>query len=122
MLVTLLLLNLCHWAGDYTHLSTTKMLNAKKLGKPLTPILTHAGVHTILFFTCIVFLHGLQAALLAAVIQLPSHFIIDVWKGKMNARFTPLQNPLNKFHWWVFGIDQCLHQFIIIITVFLIYN
>lgn len=120
MIVTLLLLNLCHWAGDYTHLSTTWMLNAKRLGKPLTPILVHALVHTTLFFTCITFLHGLESGLLAAAIQLPTHFAIDVWKGRMNGWFEQLQNPANKYHWWIFGIDQWLHQAVIITTAYFI--
>ena len=102
MVITLLLLNFCHWAGDYSHFSTPWMLNAKKLGKPLTPILAHAGVHALLFFVCVSMLYDLNAGLLAFAIQLPTHFIIDVWKGRMNGWFEDLQNPANKFHWWIF--------------------
>ncbi len=39
---------ICHFLADYTHLSTNWMLNAKRLGKPLHPILIHAMVHTLL--------------------------------------------------------------------------
>lgn len=46
----LIALNFCHFLGDYTHLSTNWMLTAKRLGKPLFPILVHAFVHSILMF------------------------------------------------------------------------
>lgn len=119
MIFTLILLNICHWAGDFTHLSTGWMLNAKRLGKPLTPILAHAGVHTLLFFLTVLSIHGLEAGLLAAAIQLPTHFAIDVWKGRMNGWFEKLQNPANKYHWWIFGADQFLHQLVIIVIAYL---
>ncbi len=59
-------------------------------------------------------------ALVRIAIQLPTHFVIDVWKGRMNGWFENLQNPANKYHWWIFGIDQWLHQSIIITTVYFI--
>lgn len=120
MVLTLLLLNICHWAGDFSPLSTAWMLNAKRFGKPLLPILAHAGVHTLLFFTAIFALRGFDMALLAAAIQLPTHFAIDVFKGKMNVWFPELQSFENKFHWWVFGADQLLHQSVIIGTANLV--
>ena len=84
MVITLLILNVCHWIADFTHLSTAWMLKAKRLGAPLFPILAHAGVHTVLFFIAILALHGIDMALLAAAIQLPTHFTLDTIKGKMN--------------------------------------
>jgi len=120
MVTTLLLLNVCHWAGDFTHLSTNWMLDAKRFGKPFLPIFIHAGVHATLFFICITLLHGLDAGLLAAAIQLPTHFAIDVWKGRMNGWFKNLQDPTNKYHWWLFGFDQWLHQLVIITTTYFV--
>lgn len=122
MIVTLLVLNLCHWAADFTHLSTTWMLNAKQVGKPLLPIFAHAGVHAGLFFIAVFALHGIDKAILAAAIQLPTHFSIDVLKGKMNVWFPELKSFENKFHWWVFGADQMLHQSVIIGTAALVCN
>jgi len=43
-----------------------------------------------------------------------THFLIDVWKGRMNGWFTTLQSPANKWHWTVFGFDQLLHALVII--------
>ncbi|MDO9186141.1 MAG: DUF3307 domain-containing protein [Bacteroidia bacterium] len=120
MVLTLLILNVCHWAGDFSHLSTAWMLDAKRFGKPLLPILAHAGVHTSLFFIAIFALHDFDNAVIAAAIQLPTHFTIDVLKGKMNVWFPKLLSMENKFHWWVFGADQMLHQTVIIGTASLV--
>ncbi len=120
MIATLLVLNLCHWAADFTHLSTAWMLNAKRFGKPLLPILIHAGVHALLFFVAVFFLHGFDKALLAAAIQLPTHFAIDLLKGRMSVWFPELQSIENKFHWMVFGADQMLHQCVIILIAALV--
>ncbi len=114
MIITLLILNVCHWFADFTPLSTAWMLRAKRFGKPLFPILAHAGVHALLFFMAVFVLHGVENALLAAAIQLPTHFVIDVFKGRLNAWFPELQNYENKNHWLVFGADQFLHQSVII--------
>lgn len=120
MIETLLILNFCHWAADYTHLSTKWMLSAKRFGKPLKPILAHATVHAILFGLAVTFLHGFKGGLIAFSLQLPTHFLIDVWKGRMNVWFEELQKPTNIYHWWVFGADQYLHQAVIIATTYFI--
>ena len=107
---------ICHFLADYTHLSTGWMLNAKRLGKPFIPILTHAMVHTLLmgiFLGCI----GVSNTILLMGFQLITHFLIDVWKGRMNGWFPALQSPANKWHWVVFGFDQLLHAIVIIIMV-----
>ncbi len=118
--ITLLTYEACHFLGDFTHLSTNWMLRAKRLGTPLLPILAHAGVHTTLFFIATFYLHGLDKAILSAQIQLPTHFIIDVLKGKMNYWFPSLQDTSNKFHWLLFGFDQYLHQIVIISTAIIV--
>ncbi len=109
----------CHFLADYTHLSNAWMLNAKRLGKPLIPIFTHAMVHTLLmgiFLGCL----GVQNAILLMAFQLLSHFLIDVWKGRMNGWFPALQSPANKWHWVIFGFDQFLHALVIILMAYLV--
>ena len=118
MINTTILIGLfiCHFLADYTHLSTSWMLNAKRLGKPLFPILTHAMVHTLLmgiFLGCL----EISNIILLMGFQLITHFLIDVWKGRMNGWFPALQSPANKWHWVVFGFDQLLHAIVIIIMV-----
>lgn len=106
-----------HWLGDYTHLSRPYMLQAKRTGSPLIPILHHALAHAILqSITVYVFTEKIYETIAVFLFQLITHFAIDVWKGKMNVWFPPLSNPANPYHWYVFGIDQWLHQIVIITT------
>lgn len=49
------------------------------------------------------------------LLQLFSHFLIDVWKGKMNVWVPSLTNPANVWMWIIFGLDQLFHQIIIIL-------
>jgi len=111
---------ICHFLADYTHLSTSWMLNAKRLGKPLFPIFTHALVHASLmtlflsFFTKYLFILFL--------FQLITHFLIDTLKGKMNVWFPSLNSPANKWHWIIFGFDQLLHSLVIISMYYLLTN
>jgi hypothetical protein len=124
LIETLLLLNFCHLLGDFTHLSTNWMLNAKRLGKPLFPILIHAYVHATLFFFAVWFIQDIYMAIIAFSIQAPTHFLIDVLKGRMNGWFPKLQDPSNKLHWITFGTDQFGHQVVIIFTAYItcLYN
>jgi len=122
----LMLLFLCHWIADYTHLSTSWMLSAKRFGKPLIPIFIHACVHVCLMVTAIkltmIYHSDFRVDIIyqVALIQLLTHFIIDVWKGRMNGWFPAIQSPANKWHWIVFGFDQFLHALVIIFMASLI--
>lgn len=109
-------LSICHWLADYTHLSTAWMLDAKRLGKPLYPIFTHAFIHASLMLMLLL-AFGINGFELAALFsfQLVTHFVIDVWKGKMNVWFPSLQSSANKWHWVVFGLDQLMHAIVIIL-------
>lgn len=113
----------CHWLGDYTHLQTAKMLQAKAKGKPLLPIALHALVHTILMtFVLVFFTTSTTTLLWLLLLQWVTHFSIDVWKGKMNVWFPALSNPANQFHWIVFGFDQFLHHSIIVLMAYWVNN
>ena len=106
---------ICHFLADYTHLSTAWMLNAKRLGKPLFPIFIHASMHTMLMSFVLGWFIGFTNDWAYLVIfQWATHFLIDVWKGRMNGWFPSLQSPANKWHWIVFGFDQLLHALVII--------
>ena len=116
----LLALFLCHFLADYTQLSTAWMLNAKRLGKPFFPILMHAYMHALLMFIALlIFVKDVNICAWLMLFQWVTHFIIDVWKGRMNGWFPALQSPANKWHWIVFGFDQYLHAVVIIIMVHL---
>lgn len=120
MLIALIALNVCHWAADFTHLSTDWMLNAKRYGKPLYPIFIHALVHALLFFTAVWILYDLDKAIFAGGFQLITHFMIDLIKGRLSFWFRRLEDPSNKYHWWVFGADQFMHHLVIVLTVYFI--
>lgn len=109
-----------HFLCDFTHLSTPEMLQAKRTGTPLWPIVKHAFVHAVLMAIAIFFLDGLLAAAIVYIIELSTHLAIDTLKGRLNVWFPPLANASNTFHWYVFGADQLAHILVIILMLHLI--
>jgi hypothetical protein len=107
---------ICHFLADYTHLSTAWMLNAKRHGTPLFPILAHASMHSLLMGLFLLFFTNLTQFYIIELtaFQLITHFLIDVWKCKMNSWFPSLQSPANKWHWIIFGLDQLFHALVIV--------
>lgn len=111
----LIWLFVCHWIADYTWLSTSTMLAAKRFGKPLCPIFNHSCVHACLMAIPLTIFIGYKILVpYLLLFQIGTHFLIDVWKGRMNGWFPKLQSPANKWHWVVFGFDQLLHALVII--------
>lgn len=91
------------------------MLEAKRFGQPVMPILNHGAAHGLLMLWVLYFLgvnHWLCVWL--ACFQVLSHTAIDVLKGRLNARYPVLQSPATGLHWCVFGADQYFHAAIII--------
>ena len=122
-LLILLVLFFCHFLADYTWLSTSWMLNAKRIGKPLFPIFIHAAIHTMLMSLVLGWFIGFTNTWAYLVIfQWVTHFLIDVWKGKMNVWFPVIQSPANKWHWVIFGLDQYLHAVVIITMAYIATN
>ena len=118
-LILIILLNICHWLGDYTHLSTKKMLAAKRLGTDIDQILIHATIHGWLMAIPLFFyVNNPMVWLLLSFLEIGTHFIIDLLKGRLNGWFPQLQSPANKYHWYVFGADQFLHQFVILLIAY----
>jgi hypothetical protein len=111
----LIILLFCHYICDYTDLSTDKMLAAKRIGKPLYPILLHAWVHGLVMLIAM-YLYGVpvDTLVVCTLIQVQSHFVIDVLKGRLNTWVPVVANPANRLHWYVFGLDQLLHQLVIV--------
>ena len=117
--ILLIALFFCHFLADYTHLSTPWMLNAKRLGKPLLPILCHALTHGLIMWLPLYFISmaDVREVNLMITFQVGTHFLIDVCKGRMNGWFPSLQSHANKWHCIVFGFDQFLHGTVIILMV-----
>jgi hypothetical protein len=128
---TIILIGLfvCHFLADYTHLSTSWMLNAKRLGKPLFPIFMHALNHASLMSIFLIAYYRFDIlgmidnhSFSVITFQLITHFFIDVGKGRMNGWFPTLQNPANKWHWVMFGFDQLLHAIVVIVMAHYLTN
>jgi len=103
--------------GDFSPLSTKWMLEAKRHGKPFFPIFVHAGVHAVLMLPVLLIFTDIRQALLLSAFQLMTHFIIDVWKGRMSLWFPVFGDIQNKWFWMLFGLDQFLHQAVILSMV-----
>lgn len=137
---------LCHFLADYTHLSRPWMLKAKSKGKPVFPIFCHAMVHTILMgivlyfwkyptnnyvfvdvdgivrhLPCDIKYYKINTDLLckALFIQLFSHTLIDVTKGYLN-RLNIFKDITKPYFWILHGIDQLLHQLVILYMIYLV--
>ena len=113
---------LCHFLADFTHLSTGWMLKAKQIGKPLFPIFFHASVHGCLMCIVLFFFAPIKAVLILTAFQIVSHFCIDVLKGRINVWFPSIADSMNPYHWYIFGIDQMLHQTVIVTMAWLATN
>ncbi len=117
-----MILFVAHYLGDYTHLSRPSMLAAKRIGYPYPPIFAHAMVHAIIVLVvCCVFVgkSSLQfrwdVCDVAFIIELITHFVIDVLKGKCNVWFPKVSQPQNISHWYIFGFDQLLHHLVLVV-------
>jgi hypothetical protein len=116
-----------HFLCDYIPLSTSIMLSAKRIGKPLGPIFNHALVHMIgvlvVLGIALQFTHiSAVVAIICLLVELSTHFIIDVLKGRCNTWFPVVANPANKSHWVIFGFDQLLHQLVMLLICYIILN
>jgi uncharacterized membrane protein AbrB (regulator of aidB expression) len=99
---------LAHYLGDFTPLSTGRMLEAKAAGGPVSLIASHAGVQTILVALVVAVASGFDLRLIAVVvaIEFVTHFAID--------------DPTNRAFWWVLGLDQLAHCLVLVLIAFLV--
>jgi len=113
----------CHYLGDYTFLSRPFMLKAKATGSPVWPIFIHACIHgllMLLLLLCVMTTSTWSLIPELILIQVLTHFAIDVWKGMMNVWFPILKHNTKYPHWTIFGLDQLLHTFVILFMYHLI--
>lgn len=120
MILALILFNICHWLGDYTHLSSPEMLKAKAVGRPLMPIFNHAVVHGLLMAFACGCIKNNTIVYWVWGIQTISHFIIDALKGRCNVWFPKLKDTSKYPYWCVFGLDQFAHQLVIISLAYMV--
>ena len=121
-MILLALLFVCHYLADYTPLSRPCMLVAKRLGRPVMPIVLHAAVHAWLMLLVLAVFDGFgwiaihhDTIALLFLFQLVSHSLIDLLKGRLNGWFPSLADPRSPAHWCVFGADQLAHALVILL-------
>ena len=119
MIGLLIGLLVCHYLGDFTHLSRPYMLKAKAVGTPLMPIFWHASVHGLLMWLFVWTVKDFTSGATTYAVVTSTHFAIDLLKGRLNAWYPKLANPVNPWHWYVFGADQLLHILVIILVAWI---
>ena len=122
--MTLLLVSLlvCHYLADFC-LTTPVMIRAKVEGKKLWPIAFHATIHALLIGLCLlVYGLGWQLLIVLMMTELVSHFVIDVSKTQISIRFPYSSDNRHKPYWMLYGLDQLLHQIVVIVIWYLSIN
>lgn len=110
----LVMLLVCHYLADFC-LTSPSMIRAKADGRNPWPILLHATVHAGLMTICLLlWVTSWKTALLAIAVEWGTHFLIDWTKARLSARFPNLADQQQKPYWILYGIDQLLHQLVIV--------
>ena len=112
----LALLFAVHFLGDFTPLATRRMLEAKAVGKPLGPIVSHAVVHGILvgFAVALVVRPGPGLIWMAALVEFGSHLAIDWVRGRLGGHWPMLSDPEAQAYWTALGLDQLAHALVLV--------
>ena len=116
--VLLILFQFKHLIADY-YLQFPYMYENKGKKGPFKewaiPLHDHAGIHALLTLCIVGLAAGADLAIIAALFDFISHFIIDRWKA---TRTHDIQE--SKF-WHALGIDQMFHHLVGIIIIFGVY-
>ena len=117
LLLTALLV--CHYLADFC-LTMPMMIRAKADGKHPWPIALHAAIHAILMAMCIlIYGTGWSLLLVSLTVEFISHFAIDVSKARISNIFSHLSDNRHKPYWVLYGLDQLLHQMVIVLIWYL---
>lgn len=105
-----------HYLGDFTPLSTGRMLEAKAAGGPISLIASHAGVQAVLVGIVVAAATGFEASLVGAAITIEflTHFAIDFVRGRLGARFLKIRDASHRAFWWGLGLDQLAHYLVLL--------
>ena len=113
-MLLLISLLVCHYLADFC-LTTPKMIRAKADGRDLWPIMLHAAIHAGLMAICLLLWSiSWKAVLLAIAVEWITHFLIDLAKARLSIRFLILTDQQQKPYWMLYGLDQLLHQLVIV--------
>jgi hypothetical protein len=111
-----------HCLGDFSPLSTNRMLEAKLNGGPLLPIAAHAAVHSLLVAIAVILLATPAWALVAAAaaIEFASHLGLDATRARLGLRYPVLRDSTTRSFWLALGADQLAHGLVLIAVAFLV--
>jgi hypothetical protein len=110
----LIFLLVCHYLADFCF-TTPKMIRAKADGRNPRPIMLHAAIHAGLMAICLLLWSiSWKAVLLAIAVEWITHFLIDLAKARLSIRFLILTDQQQKPYWMLYGLDQLLHQLVIV--------
>ena len=113
-LILLIALLVCHYLADFC-LTLPIMIRAKANGKQLWPIVLHSMVHAVLMGLCLL-LFGVSVltTLYLMAAEAMSHFIIDLSKARLSNHVPRLADATGKPYWMLYGLDQLLHQLVVV--------
>lgn len=115
MLLLLIALLICHYLADFC-LTWPALIRSKADGRNVWPILLHAAVHAVLMGVCLlVFGVNTEQLFLLMSLELVTHFIIDVGKAAVSVKLPLLADIKQKPYWVLFGLDQLLHQLVVVV-------
>lgn len=105
-----------HFLGDFTGISTKKMLEAKETGRAPGWIFVHAGVHGLLVGLAVfaVVRPSLIVLGLAVAIEWGTHFLIDLTRTRTGLRWPQLRDMGKKPFWISLGLDQLAHGLVLL--------
>lgn len=113
-LILLIALLVCHYLADFC-LTLPIMIRAKANGKQLWPIVLHSMVHAVLMGLCLLFFGvSVLTTLYLMVAEAMSHFIIDLSKARLSTHVPRLADATGKPYWMLYGLDQLLHQLVVV--------
>ena len=119
MILLLAALLACHYLADFV-LTLPAMIRAKADGSRLWPIALHAAIHGALIAVCLaVYGAGWLLVTVLALLEFITHFAFDLAKARLTRRFAAFSDTTRRPYWLLFGLDQLLHQ-LVLITIFFI--
>ena len=121
IILLFLTLNLAHFLGDFTPLNQW-FIEAKRYGKPIGLVAGHGAVNGVLYGLAIWLFLDWKAGMFAFGIETVTHTIIDLLKGRINRWFPVVEDTNKPIFWTIMGVDQLLHQIVMIVIVFLCYT
>ena len=115
MVLLLIALLICHYLADFC-LTWPALIRSKADGRNVWPILLHAAVHAVLMGVCLlVFGVNTEQLFLLMSLELVTHFVIDVGKATVSVKLPLLADIKQKPYWVLFGLDQLLHQLVVVV-------